>query len=157
VVDALESKRHDLGADLAVIFSNSGFAKAALRKATRVGIDCASALMAGDKRVRVTLERDFVAKGLSLEAWSPNSFFPRDAASPETFDTRDLTRNGLPVVNWIHKVSGELLKEYEDATQIVATYAFQEPTAFAVSGVPIIGEATRAAALRQRLRSPLRP
>src|SRR6266487_163455 len=35
VVDALDSKRDDLGADLAVIYSNSGFTEDASRKAAR--------------------------------------------------------------------------------------------------------------------------
>lgn len=37
-VDALESKRRDIGADVSLICSNAGFTVDALRKAKRVGI-----------------------------------------------------------------------------------------------------------------------
>ena len=44
VVDALESKRKDVNADIAILCSNSGFSADALRKAARVGIPALSAL-----------------------------------------------------------------------------------------------------------------
>jgi hypothetical protein len=67
VVDALDSKRRDLGADKAIIYSNSGFTEPALRKASRVGIDMASALKAGDELIRVTIQKHLVAKRLSID------------------------------------------------------------------------------------------
>jgi len=55
IVDALDSKRKDLGIDIAVICSNAGFAKPALQKAKRVGIGCIGALRSGDGRIRFAI------------------------------------------------------------------------------------------------------
>jgi len=63
VIDALDSKRRDLFADRAVVYSNSGFTAPALRKAKRVRIGAASALKAGDGEVKVAIETAIVAKG----------------------------------------------------------------------------------------------
>ena len=56
-IDALDSKRRDLGADKTLIVSNSGFTARALRKAERKGIMCVSALAAGDDIVRFVVNR----------------------------------------------------------------------------------------------------
>jgi hypothetical protein len=139
-IDALESKRRDLAADLAVVFSNSGFTRPAIRKATRVGIDCASALVAGHKRVRPILEREFVAPRLSVDRYSIEVFFPKEFAAsfPATTDMQDLTTQGLPVVNWIQGKSAELLRLHPGNFHIVATYAFKQPTEFDLSRVPLL-------------------
>lgn len=55
-VDALESKRRDLGVDGAFLSSNSGFTDGALKKAKRTGIGLISVLKAGDKRVKLELQ-----------------------------------------------------------------------------------------------------
>ena len=67
VVDALDSKRRDIGADRSIIFSNSGFTNPALLKAARVGIELASALRAGDSKVRLEIHKRVVAKRLSVD------------------------------------------------------------------------------------------
>src|SRR4051812_23074383 len=50
-IDALESKRHDLGADRTIIASNSGFTAPALAKAGRNSIACVSAMVDGNEKV----------------------------------------------------------------------------------------------------------
>lgn len=57
-----------MGADRAIIFSNSGFAAPALRKAARIGIEMASALKMGDQRIKVVIEKSLVAKRLSIDS-----------------------------------------------------------------------------------------
>jgi hypothetical protein len=54
-IDALDSKRRDIGASIAMICSNSGFTTDALRKAARVGIPALAALIEGDNRIRVVV------------------------------------------------------------------------------------------------------
>ena len=56
-VDALDSKRHDIGVDFAVICSNSGFSEDAMKKARRTGIGLSSVLAQGDSRVKVVIEQ----------------------------------------------------------------------------------------------------
>ncbi len=58
-IDALDSKRHDLQADAALICSNSGFTVDALNKARRKGIGAISVLSAKDSRVKVVIECPF--------------------------------------------------------------------------------------------------
>lgn len=55
LIDALESKRRDIGASVAMICSNSGFTADAVRKAARAGIPALAVLIDGDKRVRVVV------------------------------------------------------------------------------------------------------
>src|SRR5688572_2658658 len=59
-IDKLESKSRDLGAESALIYSNSGFTKQALVKAERVGIGALSALKAEDGRIRSMLTREWI-------------------------------------------------------------------------------------------------
>lgn len=55
-IDALDSKRKDLNADLAVLCSNTGFSGGALLKAGRVGIVAISALARRDGRAKFVVE-----------------------------------------------------------------------------------------------------
>jgi hypothetical protein len=57
-VDALDSKRHDLGVDAAFICSNSGFTQDALRKARRKGIGMISVLAKGDSRAKAIIHKE---------------------------------------------------------------------------------------------------
>lgn len=134
VVDALDSKRHDLGADVATIYSNSGFTGDAERKATRVGISLCSAMKADDPRVRVRLERDFYAKTISVDSWSLSTFWRRDRAAFAGPDPRKLNYRGRPLVNWLSKKSNELVIEHWDRSYIRAEYAFREELEFEYDG-----------------------
>jgi hypothetical protein len=136
VVDGLESKRHDLAADLALIYSNSGFTAPAIRKATRVGIGCASAMASGDQRIRLVVERDFIAKKLSVDRWKLQLFFPKDETPdlPEPFNSAGLRYQGLPVVNWLHRTSAELLQQQEGVSYIAGFYAFRDKPSFELDG-----------------------
>lgn len=136
-IDALESKRRDLGASKALIYSNSGFTKQALRKATRVGIGALSALKADDSHIRLVLERDWIAKRLSVERWRW-IFYPEPMTElVNTPVAQDVLYKGGPVVNWVHGVSAELLRQHETANQIKYLVAFREPEEFVVSGTSV--------------------
>ena len=110
-IDALDSKRADLGADAAMICSNSGFTPKALRKSARLGIEAVSALAVGNALVRLVLERDFVAKRLSVDSWTLEVFLTEEGKKrfPEKWDARDLRYQSLPLVNWLNDRSLELL------------------------------------------------
>ena len=139
VVDALDSKRRDMGADSAILFSNSGFTEPALRKASRVGIGLASALRANDKRVRVAIHRDLVAKCLSVEtlkvvlSTSPGL----EPQLPESWSIGRLSLNGLPVQNWIAERSVELLRVHEPDGWHRLTLCFRPDCTWAYDGHPI--------------------
>lgn len=52
VIDAADSKRRDLAADVTLICSNAGFSKDAMRKAGRVGIGLIGVMKEPDPRIR---------------------------------------------------------------------------------------------------------
>lgn len=135
-IDALDSKRHDLKADVAMIYSNSGFTRDALRKAQRVGIQAFSALVSDDKRIRVVIGRQWVAKALSVDTWSLHYFFPIEGKFdiPPSLKPNDVLYREMPLVNWLHGISAELLRDHQDQKLIKAVYAFCEPTVFTLAG-----------------------
>ena len=139
VIDALDSKRRDIGSDSAVVFSNSGFTEPALRKASRVGIGLASALRANDQRIRVGVHKELVAKLLSVETLKV-VLFPRPDVAPQLPDgwtLANLSFNGHPVQNWIADRSRELLREHEPDGWHSLTLCFQPDCEWAYDGHPV--------------------
>jgi hypothetical protein len=139
-IDKLDSKRRDLSVDAAIIYSNSGFTKKALRKAERLGIDVVSALAAGNRLVRVVLERELVVKALSVDSWNIR-LYPspeNDRNFPEPWDPRTLRYEGLPFINWLTSLSLELLRRYEGEQKIVHIAAFKTETPFTLEGAAVI-------------------
>lgn len=130
VVDALESKRRDLDATRSMIYSNSGFTKPAIKKAKRVGIQLAAALRAGDRRVRVAVSQDFVARRLSVEHWQFRHFWDRTHPDPGEFDARLLTFHGLFFVDWLERETLRLLQEHPTAPIIKLEISFVSPQTF---------------------------
>jgi len=140
VLDALHSKSLDLRADVAIIFSNSGFTRKALEKANRLGIGVMSALVHGDQRIRLVIERAVIAKRLSVDRWDL-AVLPTDNSNeqfPPEWSPNDLHYEGLPVVNWISQLSRDLLIKYEDAKQITWTGAFLKETEFSLAGCNVM-------------------
>jgi len=132
VVDAFDSKRRDLNADSAIIFSNSGFTKDAACKARRVGIELASALCDGDPVVKVEVLQTFLARRRVVTSWHLVLCWDRAREGPENFHPYDVTFNGLPLVNWIRQNSLDLLRSYPDAQIIKAEYAFYGEQEFSI-------------------------
>jgi hypothetical protein len=136
VIDAIDSKRRDIGADSAIVFSNSGFTEPALRKASRVGIGLASALRANDQRIRVGVHKELVAKFLSVETLKV-VLFPRpdlEPQFPEGWSIAKLSFKGHPVQNWIAERSLELLREHEPDGWHSLTLCFQPDCDWAYDG-----------------------
>lgn len=130
VVDALESKRRDLGADSAAIYSNSGFTEPALRKGKRVGIRLFSALRAGDSRIRFILHREAVAKVRLVTKYSINLFGDEEELKKLSDDWTplDIEYAGKPLVNFFRDESLETLKQQEKmANTVTITYSFDAP------------------------------
>ena len=139
VIDALDSKRRDLGADTAVVFSNSGFTEPAVRKAARVGIGLASALRANDHRARVSVLKELVAKALSVQTIKA-TLFPRPDREPQFPAGWSLTKlcfNGRPVINWVAERSLELLREHEPDGWHRLTLRFQPNCDWSYGGYPV--------------------
>ena len=133
-IDALESKRHDLGADDTVIYSNCGFTRDALRKARRVGIGACSAIKAGDGRIKLAFYRQLVVKKLSVERCIPILYFPKgdDQHIEEKWDIISMTYQEAPVVNWISSVSKDILRRHENCNSVIANFAFGKQIDFKI-------------------------
>ena len=145
-IDKLDSKRRDLSADAAMIYSNSGFTKKALRKAERLGIGAVSAIAAGNRRVRLVMERELVVKELSVDTIQME-IYPTpesDTKIPNTWDYRTLRYDGLPFANWLADLSMALLQRHEGEPRIVEFAAFTTETPFTLDGTPIILRGFRA-------------
>jgi hypothetical protein len=128
-IDALDSKRKDLGADTAFAYSNSGFTSMAIRKAGRVGIGLASAFAAGDNRVHLIAEGDFFRKHLSIDIVK-FTLYPYECNVPEGWNLQSLYFEDQPVINWLHNVSLNVLRDYEDENQVTFNFILREPTIF---------------------------
>lgn len=138
-VDNLDSKRRDISADAAIIYSNSGFSKKALRKADRLGIGAVSAIADGNKLVRPMIERELVAKKLSVDKFQLTLFPSKqsDKIFPEKWDYTTLIYEDLPFANWLNKLSAHLLQQHEGESKIIEMVAFKQETPFTLEGEPI--------------------
>ncbi len=101
-VDALYSKRHDLGVDAAFICSNSGFTSDALSKARRKGIGMISVLASGDERVKAIIEKEIYFRNLSVGQITFMHNGP-DAGSLHDIKHHDLSYQGRSVHAWLQR------------------------------------------------------
>lgn len=135
VMDSLDSKRKDLGASAAVVFSNSGFTEDAQRKAARIGISLAAALKAGDPRVKVKLWKEFIARNRSVDRWSMLVFPEQNSERNDPYSPFDVKLAGKAVVNWISNESRTLLAQATSESPrflITAEYQFRPDTVFEI-------------------------
>lgn len=137
-VDAFESKIRDLKPDQAIMFSNSGFTKDALRKANRVGIEMASAMKADDHTVKIRVHREVIARRLTL-SMEEIRISPFDG---HTFDfvewqPTDLTFDGIPLTYWVAGKMKSVAAEHDEAKEIKFFCTFRPDPRWAYQGVPI--------------------
>jgi len=141
-VDALESKRRDLDATVAIICSNSGFTADALRKAARVGIPALSALIEGDGRVRVQVEEEIYTQKITVTRCDSTWHFP-DAKSivPAGTSSREIIYDGRLVAAWVRDKCLALLGMPTRSSEVILNCKFRTPLQFRFRGavVPVIG------------------
>ena len=135
-IDALDSKRHDVRADKTIIVSNSGFTQPALRKARRKEIMCVSALVHGNEIVRFVLNREFLAKKLSVERYTWKIYVPGE--HPPGLQLEELEYHDKRFVAWLRDRSMQLLRENEFATVIHHRIIFKQPIEFMRFGKPLL-------------------
>ena len=114
-VDAFESKLRDLKPDRAIMFSNSGFTRDALKKASRVGIEMASAMKARNDTIKIQVHRELVARRLVL-TFGTAFLFPFDSHPheiEEKWKVEELLFDGLPLIHWINEKMKFLAAEHE--------------------------------------------
>ena len=133
VVDALESKRRDVGADASFVCSNRGFTEPALRKAKRVGIGMVSVLEDGNHGVKVVInEVLFCRKTIFHEYGGAEWFFSDSAAAkkvPPGTGPNEMTFEGIGVDAWLADRCFRLAMVNPSDRRIVARYRFRKPLA----------------------------
>ena len=99
-VDALESKRRDLGAGFSFICSNAGFTSDAIRKAKRVRIGLISVMKQGDNRLRFAVIEEVYTRKIRIVSAS----FTLTGKEPITLSSvpfNEVRYGTTPVANWV--------------------------------------------------------
>ena len=102
-VDALDSKRQDLGVDVTLLCCNAGFTAPAILKAARVDIGLIGVMREGDSRIRVSISQALYTREVKVEQLSVelrHDGHPHDLGS---VSGESLLFEGLPLVGWVSK------------------------------------------------------
>jgi hypothetical protein len=105
-IDAIDSKRADLQADIAVVCSNTGFDAIAIRKAKRKRIGLISVLRQGDPRVKALIEEELYLRKVHLGSMQFN--YAGDNPPPDwppnlEIQIHDLQYQGKSVDAWLQQ------------------------------------------------------
>jgi Restriction endonuclease len=142
-VDALDSKRHDLKADIALICSNSGFTADALNKARRKGIGAISVLSEGDERVKIVIEEEIYFRRVTLgqrrfEHRGPDHHL---LGSMDINDLHKLTYDSHSIHSWIEWRAASIITANPHLTGgFTASFKFLAPTEFDFKGKRVVLE-----------------
>jgi hypothetical protein len=100
-VDALESKRRDLDVHAAVLCSNAGFTKDAIRKASRVNIGLIGVMKKGDARIRFLIPEALYTRQIQVEELTIGLHSGGSRVNVEGVPFESIRYDGLPLANWI--------------------------------------------------------
>jgi hypothetical protein len=100
-VDALESKRHDVRVDVALMCSNAGFTKDAIRKAKRVGIGLISVMRKGDKRIRFLVPEELYTRRIKVENLTIGLCRGDSPIQLDEAPFEAILYEGNPIGNWV--------------------------------------------------------
>lgn len=139
LVDAFESKIRDLEPNRAIMFSNSGFTRDALKKANRVGIEMASAMKAQDDTVKIEVHRELIARHLTL-SFGTASIYPFDGL-PHEIESKwkidDFLFDGLPVIYWLSEQMKVIAVERGAPENISFLCTFRHEPRWSYQGQPL--------------------
>jgi hypothetical protein len=104
-IDALDSKRRDLGLEFAFVCSNAGFSDDAIRKAKRVDIGLLGATRKDDSRIRFGVVDEIYMRHIRLTVPPLAHYLPADGESPpskEMLESGEPHFEGRPVAPWLY-------------------------------------------------------
>jgi hypothetical protein len=101
LVDALDSKRKDLGVDTSFLCCNVGFTGPAIRKAARVGIGLIGVMKKGDKRIRVSIVHAVYTRQIKVEHLKIGLRHEGEEHKLSKVPPETLMFEGLPLANWV--------------------------------------------------------
>ncbi len=99
-VDALDSKRDDLGIDVPLLCCNVGFTAPAIRKAARVGIGLIGVMKKGDSRIRVSISQSVYTRQVKVEYLNIGLRHEGRDHNLGGVPSESLVFEDLPLVNW---------------------------------------------------------
>ncbi len=140
-VDALDSKRHDVGVNMAIICSNSGFTKPAISKAKRVDIGLISILKSGDNRIKTQIIEEIYTRKVKVETINV-SFKEKTPCLPSL---ENITYKNVPIIKWVFKrIASVIMSNPTGNMKLVDSITFKNQTElkfgskyFRVSGMDI--------------------
>jgi hypothetical protein len=143
-IDALESKRRDLNADVALICSNSGFTADAVRKAARVGIPALCALIEGDNRIRVQIQEEIYTRKIHVTRCESTYHFNVPEVDKNLIgqmSANEITHGCRPVAAWVRDKCIALVGMSIRSSDMIAKYKFSRPLQFHLRDVilPVLG------------------
>jgi hypothetical protein len=124
-VDALESKRLDIGCDFSMICSNAGFTADAMRKARRVGIGLIGAMRAGDSRIRFDVIEEMYSRRIKINnAQIRLLLTDGQPALPDddSLTAQSFTVDGRSVDRWFNMRFVQMLNAYPIAHGKISDY-----------------------------------
>jgi hypothetical protein len=129
VIDALESKRRDLGANRATVFSNAGFSPTAIRKAARLGIALLAAIGSEDARIRNEVRETVYTRRIRIVKFV--SHFSPVPLVKQNPDLELLSYRGAPVKEWLlFRIHVVLSKNPVVSGTLHETFPLLRPTLF---------------------------
>jgi hypothetical protein len=134
IVDALDSKRHDLGADTVMISSNSGFTKDALSKCARKGIGAISVLYQGEECVKIIIEQEIYFRKVRLD--SIQCTYQGNALKAYTYLREDEFRyQGKSVDAWLQQQASLIASlNPQISKRLNATFNLKEDSKLEIKG-----------------------
>ena len=142
-IDALDSKRRDIGASIAMICSNSGFTADALCKAARVGIPALAALIEGDNRIRVVVRNQIYTRIIEFIHYAPTFHYPNLSdevkgllAGPHY--TMEWTYRGKSLEAWVAAKLLEIASLATRSRSFLARFRFREPIGLDIRGFNVL-------------------
>lgn len=139
LVDALDSKRHDLDVNFALICSNSGFTADALNKARRKGIGAVTILARSDTRVKVVIEKLVYFRRITLSPVAIAFDFGDGGKNYPDLGSSEVTYNGLAVDLWLmHQASLYATTHPTHGDRLTASFRLKNPTWFDLRGKKIM-------------------
>jgi len=131
VIDAFDSKRTDIQADIALVCSNTGFDSTAIRKAKRKGIVLISVLRQGDQRVKGIIEEEIYLRKIRLDpmvtGYMGEPQLPRQ--------THDLRYQGKSVDAWLQQQAALVVFAQPELSQEhTLKFNLKTPTEFEIKG-----------------------
>lgn len=132
IIDAFDSKKTDIRADIALVCSNTGFDSTAIRKAKRTRIGLISILHQGDPRIKAVIEEEIYLRKIHLD--SMTFTYAGDPLLPKlTIGAHDVRYDGKSVDAWLQLQAGMFSMLHPQVSErIRLTFNLKKATDFQV-------------------------